>query len=565
MVGEKLGSFRVEAVLGTGAMGVVYRGTNEATGKPAAVKVISGEIAKQGKAYERFRREAEILQQFRHPNIVRFLALGRFKGTSYFAMEYVAGETLEQALTRRGPFPWREVVDLGIQICEALHYAHEHGVVHRDLKPSNLMVTQQGQIKLTDFGIAKDLDATALTAPGRTLGTAAYMAPEQIRGTPEISHKTDLYALGIVLYQMLTGQPPFSGASAVVLMHCQLNQPPPRPSVKVPEIPVVLDDLILKLMAKTPADRPWDAAAAGMVLTELRDKLEKGERVAMVWSAETDKAVPTRAGFEPGPVAKKDKPRKKAGSRFVWNRAMVETLALLLALTVVGGGIAYVVWPPGEEYLFRHAKALMDSEHPHDWIMARNNYLDPLDNRFPDNPYKTTTAAWRDRILLSQADGRARMLDSPVHTQLNDPNTDGERQYVMISRLARKESERFDDLEAVRAWEEMAAQVQPQDPTDRQWRLLAQKRAQDLKKAVSQRRDFVVAELQRIAESEQAGRSRDAADRREALLDRYGKYVDLADLLHPPSQAPAPNPEAGPSPAPPAPSEAPTGAAPPAR
>src|SRR3954449_207539 len=285
MIGEKLGSFRIEAVLGTGAMGVVYRATNEANGKLAAVKVISGEIAKQGKAYERFRREAEILQQFRHPNIVRFLALGRYKGTSYFAMEYIAGETLEQLLARRGPFPWREVVDLGIQICDALHYAHEHGVVHRDLKPSNLMVTEAGEIKLTDFGIAKDLDATALTAPGRTLGTAAYMAPEQIRGTPEVSHKTDLYSLGIVLYQMLTGQPTFSGASAVVLMHCHLNQPPPRPSAKVPEIPRALDDLIVNLMAKTPADRPWDAAAAGQKLTELRDKLEKGEKVAMVFSA----------------------------------------------------------------------------------------------------------------------------------------------------------------------------------------------------------------------------------------------------------------------------------------
>ena len=116
------------------------------------MKVLGSEIAKQGKAYERFRREAEILQQFRHPNIVRFLALGRFKGTSYFAMEYVAGETLGQILVGRGSLPWREVVDLGIQICEALHYAHEHGVVHRNLKPSNLMVTSRARSSLPTLG-----------------------------------------------------------------------------------------------------------------------------------------------------------------------------------------------------------------------------------------------------------------------------------------------------------------------------------------------------------------------------------------------------------------------------
>ena len=168
------------------------------------------------------------------------------------------------------------MVELGIQICDALHYAHEHGVVHRDLKPSNLMVTADGKIKLTDFGIAKDLDATALTATGRTLGTAAYMSPEQIRGTPAVSHKTDLYALGVVLYQMLVGKPPFEGSTPVVLMHCHLNEPPPRPSAKVAEIPKELDELIVTLMAKAPADRPWDAAAVGVKLTELRDKADRG-------------------------------------------------------------------------------------------------------------------------------------------------------------------------------------------------------------------------------------------------------------------------------------------------
>ena len=144
-------------------------------------------------------------------------------------MEYVPGRTLDQMLDERGALPWREVVDLGIQTCEALDYTHERGVFHRDLKPSNLMLTEQGRVKLTDFGIAKDEDATALTATGRTLGTAAYMAPEQIRGTPEISHKTDLYALGVLLYQMIVGECPFQGKSHVVLMHAPPDARPPAP------------------------------------------------------------------------------------------------------------------------------------------------------------------------------------------------------------------------------------------------------------------------------------------------------------------------------------------------
>jgi serine/threonine-protein kinase len=277
LIGEMLGSFRIQEILSKGERHTVYRGINETTGRQAAVKVLNSEIATQSTVSERFRREAEILQQFRHPNIVRFLAVGRSQGMCYFAMEYISGGTLEQSLVRRGPLPWREVVDLGIQICEALHYVHEHGVVHRNLKPRNLMVGEQGQMKLVDFGIAKDLDAPALTAPGRILGTPAYMAPEQIRGIPDVSHKADLYALGALLYQMLTGQKAFLGASPEALMHYQLNRPAPRASARVPEIPVALDDLILKLMAKDPAERPCDAQVVAQELITLADGVAKGE------------------------------------------------------------------------------------------------------------------------------------------------------------------------------------------------------------------------------------------------------------------------------------------------
>ena len=403
LIGEKLGSFRIEAVLGSGAMGTVYRGTNEKNGKPAAIKVVSSEYAQGSKIRDRFDREAEILQQFRHPNIVRFLAVGRFRGTSYIAMEYIQGDTLDKVLLDRGPLPWREVVELGIQICDALHYAHEHGVVHRDLKPSNLMVTTDGKIKLTDFGIAKDLDATALTATGRTLGTAAYMSPEQIRGAPAVSHRTDLYALGVVLFQMLVGKPPFEGNTPVVLMHSHLNEPPPRPSAKVAEIPRKLDELIVNLMAKSPNDRPWDAAAVGVKLTDLRDKADKGAAIKMVWPSNgRDAASQPHVADQDGNAVAIEAPRKKtrkstssAGvsrssqsrrertgpeTGIPWlNRSTLEVGLLALALIAIGGFIAYWVWPPSAPYLYKQAEALMASSRRSDRVTARDDYIQELD------------------------------------------------------------------------------------------------------------------------------------------------------------------------------------------
>jgi serine/threonine-protein kinase len=269
MIGEQLGSFQIESVLGTGAMGDVYRATKQPENQSVAVKVINGEVAEQATASERFRLEAKILQQFHHPNIVGFVGVGRSKGRLYLAMEYIEGKTLERVLEERGPLPWAEVVDLGIQLCAALQYSHLQGVVHRDLKPSNLMVSEQGQLKLTDFGIAKDLEAAGLTRSGMTVGTAAFMAPEQILGNP-VSHQTDLYALGLVLYQMLTGQAAFSARDYVSLLRCHVHQPPPRPSARVPGIPTALDDLVVRLMAKATADRPQDAEAVLLALTRLQ-------------------------------------------------------------------------------------------------------------------------------------------------------------------------------------------------------------------------------------------------------------------------------------------------------
>jgi serine/threonine protein kinase len=290
LVGEKLGSFRIESVLGSGAGAVVYRSTNEKNGRAAAVKVLSADYSHGGNIRDRFEREAEILQQLRHPNIPRFLAVGRFSGTTYLAMEYIAGETWERVLRDHGHFRWYDAVKLAIQLCDALHYVHSHGVVHRALNPSNLMVSADGQVKLIDFGSAKDLDATALTGGGLRSQITAYTSPEQIRGSPAISHKTDLYAFGCVLYEMLTGEPPFADSTEEGLVQRHLAGVPPMPSAKVDEIPSPLDKLILKLMAKAPQDRPRDAAAVGMVLARVLRKAQAPKPSLLIDPAARGKA-----------------------------------------------------------------------------------------------------------------------------------------------------------------------------------------------------------------------------------------------------------------------------------
>ncbi len=214
MPSKEVGPFTLERELGRGAMGAVYLARYK-DGRRVALKFIGAGVAANPKAYERFEREAEILKQLKHPNIIRLFGHGKHQKMPYYAMEYVEGQTLAEVLLRRGRLPWEEVVALGKQLCAALQHAHEHGIIHRDIKPSNLMVLPDGTLKLTDFGIAKDLDVTQLTSDNCTVGTAIYMSPEQCKGERTITHKSDLYSLGVVLYELLTGQKPFEATSAM--------------------------------------------------------------------------------------------------------------------------------------------------------------------------------------------------------------------------------------------------------------------------------------------------------------------------------------------------------------
>ena len=398
------------------------------------------------------------------------------------------------------------MVELGIQICDALQYAHEHGVVHRDLKPSNLMVTEDGKVKLTDFGIAKDLDATALTATGRTLGTAAYMAPEQIRGTPAVSHKTDLYALGVVLYQMLVGKPPFEGSTPVVLMHCHLNEPPPRPSAKIHEIPQVLDDLVVKLMAKSPADRPWDAAAVGheadRAARQGRTRRIDRDGLAGPGGRRPARQARGRRRQRAGAGTPPARRRAKEGSQDPHHgghfRQGIAPRSTVFPAGSTRGRSRRACWSrrcsrsgdssptrsgPRAAYLFGQAEKLMASSRRVDWQRAREEYMKELDEAFPDHPYQEKLRGWRDKLLLEDAENRGNNLASGLNINLTKPNTDAKRKFVVTNGVATSASERGDDLAALEQWQKMAEQLeeaarphQSEDPEERQWYLLALRR-----------------------------------------------------------------------------------------
>ena len=263
---RSLGPFELEEQIGSGAMGVVYRAKYVVTGQRVAVKLLAPQLAENEKVIARFKRELEILKKLKHPHIVQCYGGGRLGTQRFYAMELVEGGSLAETLQKQGKLPWARVVEYGRQVCAALQHAHENGVVHRDLKPANLMLDKAGNIKLADFGLARLSEAEALTAAGKTMGTFAYMAPEQITGKSPITPRTDLYALGIVLYELLTGKTPFQARTIVEMLTQHLNKVPPRVCVEGLECPAWLERAIFLLLEKDPEKRPRDAQAVARTL-----------------------------------------------------------------------------------------------------------------------------------------------------------------------------------------------------------------------------------------------------------------------------------------------------------
>jgi eukaryotic-like serine/threonine-protein kinase len=325
------GRYRLEAVLGRGGMATVWRGVDERLGRPVAIKLLDRADTADPAMLQRFDREARTAGGLTHPNIVAVFDVGTDNGVPYLVMELIDGTSLA-ALLADSPLSVDQGVDVARQTCDALAMTHARGVVHRDIKPANILITPAGTVKVCDFGIARlaHQQQTSLTAPHTAIGTSAYMAPEQATGAA-VDARTDLYALGCVMYAMLTGHPPFTGDNPLTVLWQHQYQPALAVASLRPETPADLDVLIARLLAKNPSDRPSTA-------TEVRDRLT-GHAESDIASAGPTRTLPVVSQTKAMPVLNHGgEQAASARGRFRLGPASIAAVALgaaiLAALTV---------------------------------------------------------------------------------------------------------------------------------------------------------------------------------------------------------------------------------------
>ncbi|MFN2613413.1 MAG: protein kinase [Actinomycetota bacterium] len=331
------GRYRLEEQIATGGMGTVWRAHDEVLQRPVAVKLLNDHLADDDAASERFRREALTAASITHPNMANVYDYVEDQGRPGIVMELVDGETLAHLIARRGRLPVKDAVRIACDVLVALDAAHAAGIIHRDVKPGNILITSRGEVKVGDFGIARSLSDSSMTATGTVMGTAHYSAPEQVRGE-SAGPPSDIYSVGVVLYEMLAGRRPFQGDTAVAVALARLSEDPPSPRTLRPALPQQLDALVMRALARDPAARFSGAREMRNALTAAVTGDDEASRT-MVFAATSD-ADTVAYGVAAAPALSEEPPIVRD---FVPPRWAGRKVALILLPLLVLGLIAFLL------------------------------------------------------------------------------------------------------------------------------------------------------------------------------------------------------------------------------
>lgn len=509
-----VGPFEVGDRIGIGGMGIVYRAIYTKNGAHVALKILSPDVSDSDSLQRRFEREISILKRLQHPNIVKYYGGGKFGSQRFYAMELVEGGSVEGYLRKKQRLPWEEALEITMQVAKALEHAHDAGVIHRDLKPGNLLMTAGNVIKLTDFGIARDTTATALTAAGKTVGTYAYMAPEQIRGKPPVDKKTDLYALGCVLFELIAGETPFNSENQGEMLMMHLQEEPTRITSLVPDCPIFVEDLIFKLLEKDPENRVFDALALQAEIEAVRTKVTEQRSI----TAQTLAAEHGRSADELKSILTKKKKKKRRDDTPFYERVWFLALCLLL---IVGFG-AFLLRPPSAASLMAKAEKLAASTESYEWKEARDNYLKPLVEKWPNGRYSEKA----ERMIV---DLDKKILDRDMHStkRLKEgPRNEAEKKMLEAEYFLK-----FGDRITARQMFRGITQFYQGDPQYETYVLLAQDQIEAINKLEGEGEDYIAYLNNRLTEADalfESGKTGLAEEIWQSVKNLYKDNKDVA-------------------------------------
>ncbi len=518
----RIGPFALEETLDGQANSNVVRGLHLERQLSMAIKLLPREVARQVLGKSSFGEDVKQLQQLDHPSLVKVFGGAIEQGQPYLVMELVAGESLRDRLSRRGKLPWEMAVEIVDALAVALIHAHALGFSHQRITPSRILLPEDGGVKLTGFD-CKWSDWDAVVAGLCPMEVAHYLSPEQFRGRQSASFpQCDLFSLGVVLFECLTGEYPWPASRSDELRLARRDGPAPRVSSLVLDCPVWLDGLVENLLAKVRSERLQTAEETHRAIVIAKDKAETRTGAAQQALSGKPSALASRQE-----LSELRKLQRRKTARFDESPFYERAWFLATCLMAVLGFAAWSLWPASEDALFAKAKPLMQSDNPVDWKRAEEQYLGPLLERFPDSSFATEIASFQDRYALHRAEERIKNL-SRFGRQ---PKNEAERSFAEAW-----EFERFGDR--LTAWQKYDALVQlfaKSNDTDQQvYAKLAQRQINRIKsdqKTSDDQIEFLEQHLDQAQSLADAGKLLQARRILDSVISLYGENRELRPLV----------------------------------